>query len=79
MNDFVPKDMSGQLFRNDRKETDSHPDHRGSCVVEGVEYWISAWVNEGKKGKYFSLKFQEKNNAPAPKSAFDNIDEDIPF
>lgn len=83
----------GILSRNDRKEKDTHPDHRGSINVEGVEYWLDAWVNERKDGtgKFFSLSVKRKDKqasssapAPAPKpskpsSGFDDMDDDIPF
>lgn len=64
-------DMSGILTKNDRKTTDKHPTHRGSCEINGVQYWISAWVKEGRDGtklagqKYFSLSFQAKDEQPA--------------
>lgn len=33
----------GSIWKNDRKETDSHPDFTGSINVEGVEYWLNGW------------------------------------
>jgi uncharacterized protein (DUF736 family) len=51
----------GALFRNSRKEKDSHPDHQGTLNVGGVDYWISAWVKTSGKGqKYFSLSVKPK-------------------
>ena len=41
---------SGMLARNDKKETEKHPDFKGSINVDGVEYWLSAWVREGRRG-----------------------------
>ena len=70
---------SGALFKNDRKEKPNHPDYRGDAEVDNVQYWLSAWVKEGKKGKFFSLSFQPKDQ-PKEADADDNItDEDIPF
>lgn len=58
----------GALFKNDRKEKDSHPDYKGSINVDGVDYWLSAWLKEGQKGKFFSMSIQPKEQAaPAPK------------
>lgn len=53
--------MRGVLFKNDRKESDSHPDYKGSADVDGVEYWLSAWIKTGAKGKFMSLAFTEKD------------------
>ena len=32
----------GVLFKNDRKESDSHPDYKGQINVDGTEFWLSA-------------------------------------
>jgi hypothetical protein len=40
----------GALFQNDRKESDRHPDYRGQINVDGVEYWLSAWIKTISKG-----------------------------
>lgn len=86
--------LRGVLFKNDRKEKDSHPDYKGSCEVEGIEYWMSAWVKVGQKGKFMSLSFQVKEQAKnpparvptkpskAPKQdsyGFDDMDDEQPF
>ena len=73
---------SGALFKNDRKETDKHPDYKGSINVDGVEYWISAWLNESSAGKkYMGLKvnLKEANNAPAPEVSLAGPDDPLPF
>ena len=42
------KDNSGVLFKNDKKESGNQPDYKGNITVNGVEYWLSAWIKEGK-------------------------------
>lgn len=75
---------TGALFKNDKKETDRHPDYNGSCEVNGVEMWMSAWIKTSKGGKKFmSFSFNPKEvQAPKPAQAQDNSfdeDGDIPF
>lgn len=83
MSDFQHKPDSGSLFKNDRREKDTHPHAKGSALIGGVEYWVSAWTNEGKNGKYQSLKFSRKdeNTAPNPQGqAGDGFEDlDVPF
>lgn len=76
----------GILGKNTRRETDSHPEYNGSINIEGVEYWLSAWVKDRKDGtgKFFSLSVKVKEGrppraAPAPSPTFDDMDDDIPF
>lgn len=56
---------SGALFPNDRKTKASHPDYKGSMTdASGQEFWISAWVKQGKKGDFLSLAFEKKEDRP---------------
>lgn len=73
-------DNSGALFRNDRKEKENHPDHTGSATVDGVEYWLSAWIKQKDGKKFFSLAFRPKEEKQAgAKGKPAPIDDDIPF
>lgn len=60
-------DNSGSLFRNEKK-TEANPswaDYQGSITIEGVEYWLSAWIKKGQSGKNFmSLSVKPKENQP---------------
>ena len=82
----MDKDNQGALFRNKKKETERHPDHTGQATVDGVEYWISAWVNTSKKTdeRYFSLRFKRKDqdsysSQPARTEEPGEVVDDIPF
>lgn len=82
---YEQRDNSGTLGRNDRKEKDSHPDHKGQCIIDGKAYWISAWIKESVNGKFFSLAFQPKEEQQRTTGSVgkplstDFVDDDIPF
>lgn len=58
---YEMKELTGSLFKNDRKESDTHPDYKGSAMIGGVEHWLDAWINTAKDGsKYMSLKMKPK-------------------
>ena len=60
MSDYVIKENSGTLFKNNKKDNDNAPDYTGKVNVHGHTLKIAAWVNTSKKGnKYLSLKFSE--------------------
>ena len=76
------RNNSGVLFTNDKKETDKHPHYKGNITVDGKDYWLSAWVKEGKSGKFMGLAVSPKEEyqpKQAPKkSNFDDLDS-LPF
>jgi hypothetical protein len=59
------RELSGTLSRNRKRENDKQPEVRGSCTIDGVPHWISAWVKEGQDGKFFSLAFKPKEEKPS--------------
>ncbi len=81
----------GVLFKNDRKEKETHPDYKGSYTdANGAEFWLSAWIKKDKNGNSFmSLSTTAKDEAhnkgmqqarqaaaPQPQEPFAD---DIPF
>ena len=77
------KDNSGVLFRNDKKDTPNHPDYKGGLTVNGQEYWLSAWIKEGKSGKFMGLALSPKEPIAKPSersksTGFDDAS-DLPF
>lgn len=89
MADFQQKDNSGVLFKNNKKTKDTHPDYQGNCMVNGEKLSISAWIKDGKAGKFMSLAFSPPWNQesapsqPKPQSnvpaEFEDMEDDIPF
>ena len=78
---------SGSLFKNE-KQKESHPDYKGSAMINGVEMWMSSWLKTGANGtKFMSFSFQPKEQQqaqpaarakPAPAAA-PEFDDDMPF
>ena len=59
------KDNSGAMFRNDKKEKETHPDYKGTANIAGLEYWVSGWIKTAKTGsKYMSLSLTPKQTQP---------------
>lgn len=51
----------GAIWKNDDKQTDNHPDFKGSLNVNGQEFWVSAWKRkEGANPKAPALSFTVK-------------------
>ena len=74
---------SGALFKNQKKATDKHTDYTGSLNVDGTDYWLSAWIKDGKSGKFMSVSVKPKEEKPRQSSAptrkaKDDFD-DVPF
>ena len=90
MSEYQQKDNSGALFKNDKKESDSHPDYKGSAMINGSDYWVSGWINTSNAGtKYmkfsYSPKEQVHNNgvqqvqAAVGGMSMAQLEDDIPF
>jgi hypothetical protein len=44
------RENSGALFTNDKREKETHPHYNGKATINGVDYYVSSWIKEGKKG-----------------------------
>ena len=81
---FEQKPNTGALFRDDRKSSETDRDYSGTLNVDGVDYWISGWIKESKKGtKFLSLSVKPKepkaedfSSGASPKR---DMDDEIPF
>lgn len=61
---YQQKELCGSLFKNKKREKDSHPQATGTATIGGVEYWVSAWTKKDKNGDpWQSLAFKPKDDA----------------
>jgi hypothetical protein len=76
------RDNSGAIFKNDTAgRPEGFPGYGGSCMIEGREYFISAWVKDGAKGRFFSLAFKPKDAPRQERQApgRPDFEDEIPF
>ena len=85
---YEQRDLSGSLFKNDKREKDTHPNLTGTVMIDGKEYWASGWTKERANGeKWISLAFKPKEarNGTSPQMpavgsyTSDDLDDDVPF
>jgi len=62
----------GVLFKNEKKAKPTQADYNGNINVEGKEFWIDAWIKEGRDTgkKFLSISAKPKQ----PKKDYDNED-----
>ncbi len=81
MADYDNRDK-GVLFKHS-SDNEKAPNYKGSINVGGTEYWLSAWIKEGAKGKFMSLSVQPKDQQkPAPRktgNAVADMQDDVPW
>jgi hypothetical protein len=69
---------SGFIGKNNRKESDKHPDISGSINIEGKEFWLSGWKNA--KGYGLKAKPKDAKDVKAkPLQGQQSEDDEIPF
>jgi uncharacterized protein (DUF736 family) len=77
---FEQRELSGSMFKNDKKTLPNHPDYRGDCKVDGKLYWMSGWIKETKAGaKFLSVSLTLKDEAVRPTTLPTFDDDDMPF
>ena len=82
----------GALWKNPDKDTEKHPDFKGSLNVNGVEFWVAGWkrkegANPSAPALSFKIEEKEQRNQtppgapqPAQQPVPDEIfNDDIPF
>jgi len=85
MSDFQHKPDSGSIFKNDKREKETHPNGTGDALIGGKMYWISAWTNtrdDGSKYQKLTFKLKEQKASEKPRQelpADDFQDDDLPF
>jgi len=77
------RDNSGVLFKSDNRDNERAPHYKGNITVDGKDYWLSAWVKEGKSGKFMGLAVSPKEPMAKPSerskaTGFDS-DDSMPF
>jgi hypothetical protein len=90
---YEMKPSSGSLFKNDRKEKETHPDYKGKVMLpDGQVRWLSGWKKQTSAGDtWLSLAIGDPvqqsggggqpmtPHSAAKANAFVSDDSDIPF
>lgn len=78
---YIPKPGSFALFKNDKEGNEKRPDYVGDGLDQnGNPVKVSAWIKQGKKGKFMSCTIQAKTRGePARKTEQREVDTDVPF
>lgn len=73
MSGYETRDMTGKLFKNERKAKESQPDYTGECVIDGQAHYMDAWLKTSDTGRrWMSFSFKPKagpQQAVQPQSA----------
>jgi len=73
----------GSIWKNDNKDSEKHPDFKGSLNVNGQDFWVSAWKRkEGANPKSPALSFSIQAKDESISQVADTSQEpndDIPF
>lgn len=64
-------EMRFALFKNDKGDNPKRPDYQGTMQIAGVQYKLSAWIRDGKSGKFMSGEIKAKADEATGKQGFD--------
>jgi len=82
---YETRDNSGSMFKNTRKEKDTHADMTGEIMVDGKLFWINGWRKVDKNGNpWYSMSVRPKtakseNDRSVSNGRPSTIDDEIPF
>lgn len=61
MSTTTKTNRKGNLYVNDYKKTENHPDYTGKITISDKEYYLSGWKNTSQNGKpYISITIGEE-------------------
>lgn len=75
----------GTLFKNEKKDSEKHPDYKGSliCPVCQAALWLSSWIKKAaNKPAFMSISAQPKDKDAKPATqtyASDPPSDEMPF
>ena len=79
-------EMRFALFKNDKDGNEKRPDYRGTMMIAGVEYDLSAWIKTSKNGnKFMAGQVQPRRDRTKPAQQEDKLPtdqaetDDVPF
>lgn len=72
------------IWKNDNREKETHPHYKGNGMVDGTEYWVSAWraaEDASPNAPVLKIRLTAKDAAPAKSAPAKKADpnEDIPW
>jgi hypothetical protein len=82
---YETKELTGNIFKNNDRSADNHPNGKGEVKIAGVVYEVAAWTKKDKNGDgYQFLVFKPKGErgtrTAAPKTREPGMDDETePF
>jgi len=75
---YEAKPGTFSLFKNQNKQKETHPDYSGDGKdLDGNEIYVSAWLKDGKNGKFMSCSFKPKEAKQAVKQEPAPVNDDL--